>query len=106
MSRLVCDAVNCVNNHDRLCCLDEIEVCGLDACTCSETCCGSFAEGRNETISSFGSVDADEETGIGCEAGACTFNLDGICEAERVKIDGEYAHRMDSTCCSTFREEE
>jgi hypothetical protein len=106
MSRLVCDAVNCGNNHDRLCCLDEIEVCGCDACTCEGTCCGSFVDGKNEYISSFADVSASEDTHIGCEAGACVFNLDGICEADRVKMEGEYAHRMDSTCCGTFREEE
>ncbi len=105
MSRLVCDAVNCANNHDRLCCLEEIEVCGCDACDCEETCCGSFIEGRNSAMNSLADVSAEENTQIACEAGTCAFNSDGFCGADRVRMEGEYAHRSDATCCGTFREE-
>ena len=105
MSRLICDAVNCAYNFDRLCSLEQIEVCGSDARDCEQTCCGSFSEGQNSVLSSFADVSPDENTQIDCEAGACTFNLDGQCHAQKVKVEGEYAHRSESTCCGTFREE-
>ena len=103
MSRLVCDAVNCGNNHDRLCALEGIEVSGCSACACEGTCCKSFVDEKNAYISSFADVSASEDTHIDCEAGTCAYNVDGICEADRVKIEGQYAHRMDATCCASFR---
>ena len=103
MTRLICEAVNCGNNHEHLCCLDEIEVCGCDAQTRDCTCCGSFIEGRHATMSAFGDISASAETEIACEAEACVYNSDGMCSALNVEIDGSYAHRMDATLCRTFK---
>ena len=82
MSKLFCDAVNCANNHERLCCLVDAE---------------------NRSLSAFADVQAEAETMIGCSAGACAYNAGGLCDARRVQIDGSYAHRTDATSCATFR---
>lgn len=103
MSKLFCDAVNCANNHERLCCLAEIEVRGDSADTSAETCCQSFADAENRSLSAFADVQAEAETMIGCSAGACAYNAGGLCDARRVQIDGSYAHRTDATSCATFR---
>ncbi|MGN0371869.1 MAG: DUF1540 domain-containing protein [Enterocloster sp.] len=37
-----CDALNCVYNEDRCCRAEKIDICGNDACECSETECRTF----------------------------------------------------------------
>jgi hypothetical protein len=108
MTNLECTAQNCVNNRDRLCRLNGIEVHGEDACRCRETCCGNFSEafaGFGNSIDAF-EIPAGEETEVGCDAKRCVYNAGGVCDAEEVMIDGSYAHRMDATCCDTFIEKD
>ena len=42
MTNLSCNASTCTHNADKCCCLSGIDVKGANACTCDETCCGSF----------------------------------------------------------------
>ena len=102
MTNLECTALNCINNHSRLCCLDDIEVCGSDACRCRETCCASFADENDAFGNVLDSREAAPETHIDCDAHRCIYNADGICDAEEVLIDGSFAHRKDATCCDSF----
>ena len=105
MSNLYCGAVNCGNNHDRLCALAEIAVRGADAACCEETCCASFADGAGLFLNAFGAVRAAPETQIACTAQGCVWNQDGACEAQRVRMEGAYAHHEGGTCCRSFRPE-
>ena len=103
MSKLFCDAVNCGSNHERLCCLQAVEVRGENADTSADTCCASFIDAENVSLSAFADVSAAPETLIRCTAEACAHNAQGLCEAQRVQIEGTYAHRTDATFCRSFR---
>ncbi len=102
MTDLVCRALNCVNNHSRLCCLEEIEVGGRDAEHAQETCCGSFADESRGYSNMLDSREAEPETHIVCEAQRCIYNAEGVCSAGDVQIDGSAAHRRMGTSCETF----
>ena len=42
MTGLKCNVTSCANNEQYQCCLPDIQVAGLDAKECCETCCASF----------------------------------------------------------------
>ena len=102
MTNLECTAQQCVNNHSRLCALKEIHVNGRDACRCQDTCCGSFMAENAAYSNVRDTRDAAPGTHIGCQVKQCVYNLDGVCDAEEVLIDGSYARRPDGTRCDTF----
>ena len=105
MSKLYCDAVNCGNNHERLCALSEIAVRGADASSSTGTCCASFADGTGMVLNAFGEVHAEPETQIACTAQGCVWNQDGACEARSVQMEGTYAHSVSATFCRSFESE-
>lgn len=104
MTYLECRALNCINNHSRLCCLEGIEVCGPGANHVNETCCASFMDEADSYGNTVDNRDAMPETEIECDAEKCVHNSEGYCAAEDVLIDGSYAHRKEATDCNTFIE--
>ena len=44
MTGLKCNVTSCANNEQYQCCLPDIQVAGLDAKECCETCCASFED--------------------------------------------------------------
>ena len=47
MTGLKCNVTSCANNEQYQCCLPDIQVAGLDAKECCETCCASFLKNKS-----------------------------------------------------------
>ena len=103
MTILNCSAVTCVYNKDQLCSRGEIEVTGPEARIADETCCGSFRD-RNEASVTNSTMESCgcEKINIDCKAQECTYNEHCRCTASAFDINGENASTQKDTCCGTF----
>lgn len=116
--KLRCSAENCYNNVNEFCIASSIHVMGSDANKSPETECDTFIEKTNidarshftnrnlagefRQLFSANTVEISPE--ITCEAQNCVYNVERICSADDVQIDGFNATTSDSTECHTFRE--
>ena len=104
MPALNCMATTCIYNRDELCSRGDIEVKGHGAEYAGETCCHSFREKSessvtNSTVAGCGCSKID----VKCEAEKCIYNDDCRCNAGQINIDGPSACTCDETECETFR---
>lgn len=102
MPILSCSATTCVYNKEELCSKGDIMVSGDRAQHPSETCCDSFVERNEDSMSNStgtgcGTIDVD------CGACECTFNKEDKCSASAIEIDGSDACESDETECGSFR---
>lgn len=116
--KLRCSAENCYNNVNEYCVANVIKVSGSNAHTSPETACDTFLEKTdasatshftNRNLSSefsqlFSGETVDVAPQIACEADNCTYNVNRICGAENVEINGPHATSSERTQCETFRE--
>lgn len=116
-TKLVCSAVQCVNNINNLCTANLIRIEGNRAHTSSGTFCYTFAEkGLGNAIANLTNMNFAGEVKqifskeiemspiINCSSVNCTYNIGGKCSASDVKITGEHAHTKSGTYCETFKE--
>lgn len=118
MTKLSCNAVNCVHNSSGLCGARDINVGGLLAHTSTSTECSTFEEkGLKASLTNvtnmnvpgqlkqmFNNSEIEMSPSIRCEAGNCRFNSDMTCHAANVHISGPGALSSSRTCCDTFVE--
>jgi hypothetical protein len=103
MALLDCDVTNCTYNADRSCKRADISVEGKDACTSSETCCGSFSPRGCDCTASNVSCNCEKETRVQCEASECAYNRQHQCTAGNIGISGgQLADSSQETCCGSF----
>jgi hypothetical protein len=103
MALLDCDVTNCTYNADRSCKRADISVEGKDACTSSETCCGSFSPRGCDCPASNVSCNCEKETRVQCEASECAYNRQHQCTAGNIGISGgQLADSSQETCCGSF----
>lgn len=102
MPVLNCEAVNCIYNKEELCSKGDIMVGGKQAEKSAETCCESFKEIADGSMSnSTGSGCATIH--VDCKALECSFNKDEKCSAGAIDIEGTQANEAKETDCGTFR---
>ena len=89
MPALSCSAMTCVYNQNELCSKGDIRVGGSGAKSSMETCCESFKE-RGEGTMSNSTGCGCTKIGVDCKAQNCTFNDNCKCEAG--DISPETAH--------------
>ena len=104
MTILSCSATTCVYNKDELCSKGDIRVGGERAQHPSETCCESFIE-RNENSMSNSTGSASGTIDVDCDACDCTFNKEKKCSANAIEIEGSDACDTEETECASFRSE-
>lgn len=105
MAMLTCGATNCTYNKDSLCCKGDIMVGGKQASDCESTCCDSFRERKCDCSSmTNASAHPSSTISIDCEAVKCMYNADYRCNADKVAIKGNTAHKAEETVCATFKE--
>jgi hypothetical protein len=102
MPALSCSAMTCVYNQNELCSKGDIRVGGSGAKSSMETCCESFKE-RGEGTMSNSTGCGCTKIGVDCEAQNCTFNDNCKCEAGDIHIAGDSACSCQETECSSFR---
>ena len=102
MPELVCSAQSCVYNNAMYCSRGDIEVGGRNATVCQDTCCESFKE-RGEGTMSNSTGCGCTKIGVDCKAQNCTFNDNCKCEAGDIHIAGDSACSCQETECSSFR---
>ena len=116
--KLNCSAHGCVHNMSGLCSANYILVEGNQAHTSKSTECKTFAE--KGFVNAFTNVvnsnipgeirqfvnrnDVVMSPSIKCEALNCTHNVNEICGASNVVINGPGASSSDGTQCETFVE--
>ena len=88
MPALSCSAMTCVYNQNELCSKGDIRVGGSGAKSSMETCCESFKE-RGEGTMSNSTGCGCTKIGVDCKAQNCTFN-DSACSCQETE-------------CSSFR---
>lgn len=101
MPVLSCSAVTCVYNKEELCSKGEIKVGGEKAHEPDQTCCESFKERKDSSMSNSEGCGCTT-IGIDCEAEKCAFNEKCKCMAGVVNIGGRDACESDETRCGTF----
>ena len=102
MSNLSCMVASCSHNDSNQCCLNAIKVEGCQACSCSDTYCGSFNE--NEMSSGMNACSSPKSTlSISCEVTSCKYNNANKCDADHVDISGIKATNARETVCTTFQ---
>ena len=104
MPALRCSAMTCVYNDGELCSKGDIKVGGSNAMTADETCCESFKERNEGSMSnSMGTGCGCTNIGVDCDAHDCISNDKCKCVAGAINIEGcEACHRED-TRCGSFR---
>ena len=102
MPALSCSAMTCVYNQNELCSKGDIRVGGSGAKSSMETCCESFKE-RGEGTMSNSTGCGCTKIGVDCKAQNCTFNDNCKCEAGDIHIAGDSACSCQETECSSFR---
>ena len=102
MTNLCCNASTCTHNADKCCCLSGIDVKGANACTCDETCCGSFDNKKENGSARNAAASPKLNLTIQCAAHNCVYNEDSACHADHVDISGITAVNAGDTVCSTF----
>ena len=103
MTNLSCNASTCTHNADKCCCLSGIDVKGANACTCDETCCGSFDNKKENGSARNAAASPKLNLTIQCAAHNCVYNEDCHCHADEVCICGSAACDCEETCCGTFK---
>lgn len=101
MTNLSCNASTCTHNSDKCCCLSGIDVNGSTACTCDETCCGSF-DNKDNAGSHNSAASPKLNLSIKCAAHNCIYNENSACHADHVDISGITAVNAGDTVCATF----
>ena len=101
MPALSCSAMTCVYNQNELCSKGDIRVGGSGAKSSMETCCESFKE-RGEGTMSNSTGCGCTKIGVDCKAQNCTFNDNCKCEAGDIHIAGDSACSCQETECSAF----
>ena len=118
MTRLSCNASNCVNNASGLCGARNINVAGASAHTSVSTECSTFEEkGLKSSLSNitnmnfpgqvkqlFNSESIEMSPNIRCEAQSCKYNENMLCNASDIHVSGPGALSSSRTCCDTFVE--
>lgn len=102
MPDLGCSVKSCTYNWDEKCDKDRILVEGSDACSCRETCCGSFKEAKDNSYKNV-SKNVDMHVDVDCEAVDCVYNKEKRCAAEHIGIAGNNASTSKETECASFR---
>lgn len=116
MAKISCDAVKCIYNCDRGCCLDQIRVDGSDADNYNETECASFSDkkgamsmkgdkccnGISEKCGTEHCSITCENSGVACSADKCMYNSNYYCTADKISIGTCYASDCSETRCETF----
>ncbi len=105
MANITCDAVKCIYNCDRGCCLERINVDGDEALNYNETECASFNEKKSALTNSnctCGSEIPCYSSEIKCSAEKCIYNSKHTCIADEICIGTCYASECDETRCETF----
>jgi len=103
MAVLGCAVRNCVYNKEEQCCKGDIMVGGRKACKEDETCCDSFVDRKNDSVSNSAKTPYNHIS-IDCEAENCKYNHNLRCVAEHVDIKGNGAKTSSGTLCATFTE--
>ena len=88
MPALSCSAMTCVYNQNELCSKGDIRVGGSGAKSSMETCCESFKE-RGEGTMSNSTGCGCTKIGVDCKAQNCTFNDNCKCEAGVFRAGGD-----------------
>lgn len=101
MPELKCTVQTCAHNCQMLCELDAITVGGDTAKNAEETCCDSFVQ-RGEGSMSNVTNSASDRSEIDCKACDCKYNDNCKCEAGAISVEGSTAKRADGTECATF----
>ena len=95
MTGLKCNVTSCANNEQYQCCLPDIQVAGLDAKECCETCCASF---ENKSVAKNNAIRHDvpnHALQVNCNVFTCVH----------YSVDSENQETKDKhqTLCETFR---
>ncbi|MBE5940008.1 MAG: DUF1540 domain-containing protein [Lachnospiraceae bacterium] len=106
MPSLKCNVKSCVHNSDNKCCLEVIQVEGINADNPTATACGSFKlrSDRNATNSFKNSINEkpSEHVAVDCKAQKCVFNSECKCTAKDIGISGHSACTCRETECASF----
>ena len=102
MPALSCSAMTCVYNQNELCSKGDIRVGGSGAKSSMETCCESFKE-RGEGTMSNSNCCGFTIIGVVFKAQNCTFIDNFKCDAGDIHIAGDSACSCQETECSSFR---
>ncbi len=109
MTDLHCTVCECVNNDQEYCCRPDILVSGKSACGSEQTSCADFqnrSESGNQAQNSCGCSIPNSSLHVRCEAENCTYNTQGECVANAIKVcgcNGSNASSKSETQCHTFQ---
>lgn len=100
MTKLKCDARDCMNNDDAFCCMGDLVIGGKDACTSKETYCKFYRPKEKDNVFTMGYAIPNPQIDLGCEAVNCRYNEHRKCIADEVSI----VRHEKTTNCRTFEE--
>lgn len=102
MTNLECSVKTCMYNMDDICSRDNIHIEGASARVTEETCCKSFVERKNDSMTN-ASGKMRKPTDVTCDAANCIYNEECRCDAEHIGIAGRDACDCKETECASFR---
>lgn len=102
MPELKCTVQTCAHNCQMLCDLDTVSVGGNNAKRAGETCCDSFVERREGSMSNVNHA-ASDCSEINCKAQECKYNNNCKCSAGKISVEGSNAKQAENTECATFK---
>lgn len=102
MTELKCHANTCCHNQEECCCKSTINVSGSQACCEDDTCCGSFQEKKEGSVSN-SLKKAKHAIQITCDATDCKHNKECTCRATTIEVSGRGASSAKQTACDSFQ---
>lgn len=120
MTKLTCNASNCVNNVNGFCSARNIHISSADPMGNGNTKCDTFGEkGFKNAFKNLGNVnmagtikqlinkdDVEMTPNITCSAVKCIYNESQMCTAGNINVNIERWSNTESTRCESFKSKE
>ena len=105
MQKINCDVSNCSHNKSGVCYSNTVDIGGMNACSDSGTCCGSFLNQSlysdlTSNTNSSGPCDS-----LVCGVESCTHNCNKLCDLQSINVCGNNSQIYSETKCKSFEKQ-
>ena len=102
MQKINCDVNNCSHNKSGVCYSNVVDIGGMNACSDSGTCCGSFLnKALYSDLTSNSNSDSQCDCLV-CKVESCTHNCNSRCDLQSINVCGSNSQIYAETKCESF----
>lgn len=105
MQKINCEVTNCSHNKSGVCYSNRVDIGGINACSESGTCCGSFLNEAHygDLTSNTNSNSHSHCDCLICKVESCTHNQNTLCDLNSINVCGSSTSQIYyETECGSF----